>query len=172
MKAMTRYLPTTAASLAVAAMLLSPARSLAEDKKHNPTSKLYVAQVGENEAEINTGVRIENLADKDVRSAEGTTIQVKPDAKPAAVVLSNSTGVFLDADTKVEIPKFMQEPFTPNRTDLETEPSISQTQGNVVHGAIGLCTPKMVAGSSMVINTPHASVNIQGRKSVVQVDDN
>ncbi|MEI6861124.1 MAG: hypothetical protein WCL04_02615 [Verrucomicrobiota bacterium] len=137
-----------------------------------PTSKLYVAQVGDKEAEINTGERIENLADKDVRPAEGTTIQTKPDAKPAAVVLSNSTGVFFDPDTKLEVAKFMQEPFTPNRTDLETEPSMSQTQGNIVHGAVGLCTPKMVSGSSMVFNTPQASVTVQGRKSVISTDGN
>ncbi len=166
MKAMSRILPPATTGHAVAfSVLLGTVQSL---HAANPSSKLYVAQVGDQEAEINTGERIENLADKDVRSAEGTTIQTKADAKATAIVMSNSTGVFLDPDTKLEVPKFSQEPFTPDRGDLETEPSISQTQANLTHGAVGLCTPKMVAGSSMVYSTPQASINIQGRKSVIQ----
>ena len=65
----------------------------------------------------------------------------------------------------------MQEPFLPNRTDLETEPSISQTQSHLPRGTIGLCTSKLVAGSVMTISTPLAEVSVRGQKLVVQSTD-
>jgi len=45
----------------------------------------------------------------------------------SSMVYSNGTGIYFDPDTRMEIRKFVQEPFTPNRADMETEPSISQT---------------------------------------------
>jgi hypothetical protein len=69
----------------------------------------------------------------------------------------------------MEIKKFVQEPFTPNRNDMEVEPSISTTESFVSRGVVGLCTSKLVAGSTMSFNTPHGSVRIKGRKSVIEV---
>ncbi len=141
-----------------------------DGKKKNPTSKLYVADV-EGESSINTGDKIDDLTKKSVYSAEGTTIETKPDANNA-LVLSNGTGVFFDPDTKLEIKRFLQEPFTPNRNDLEVEPSVSQTAAFLPRGTVALCTGKMVAGSTMVYSTPQASVSIRGRKVVVQSSGN
>jgi hypothetical protein len=87
------------------------------------------------------------------------------------MVYSYGTGAFFDADTRVEIRRFVQEPFTPNRTDLEVEPSISQTQAFIARGTVGLCTSKLVAGSLMTYHTPHGSVNIRGRKVVIESND-
>jgi len=69
------------------------------------------------------------------------------------MVYSNGTGIYFDPDTRMEIRKFVQEPFTPNRADMETEPSISQTQTFLSRGLVGLCTSRLVAGSSMVYQT-------------------
>jgi hypothetical protein len=174
MKAMSRILSTAAMGLSVAfALMLCPVQAFAQGgKRKNPTSKLYVTDANSQAAEINNGEKVDDLLNKSVHSADGATIETKADSKDTAIVLSNSTGVFFDPDTKVEMQRFMQEPFTPNRTDMDTEPSISQTQAMVSRGSVGLCTPNMVAGSSMVYSTPHASVAIRGRKVVIQTSDN
>lgn len=135
----------------------------------NPTSKLYIADL-EGQSEIDTGERIEDIRAKSVHNAQGTVIETMNDSNNS-MVFSNGTGVFLDPDTRMEVRRFVQEPFTPNRTDLEVEPSISQTYGFIPRGRVGICAPKMVAGSSMVYATPHAAASIRGKKVVVQAGD-
>lgn len=119
----------------------------------NPTSKLYNADL-EGQSEIDTGERIDDIRNKSVHNAQGTIIESKTNSNNS-MVFSNSTGVFLDEDTRLEVQQFSQEPFTPNRTDLETEPSISQTRNYIPRGRVGICAPRMVAGSSIVYATPH-----------------
>ncbi|HEY0946705.1 MAG TPA: hypothetical protein VGD81_15605 [Opitutaceae bacterium] len=148
---------------------LSLAASAEAAGKKNPTSKLYVTDV-EGKAEIDTGERIEDITKKSVYTAQGTVIETKPNATNA-MVFSNGAGVFFDPDTRIEVKRFVQEPFSPNRTDLEVEPSISQTQISIARGAVGLCTSKLVAGSRMVYSTPHASVSIRGKKVVIEADE-
>jgi len=65
----------------------------------------------------------------------------------------------------------MQEPFTPNRYDLDVEPSVSQTQAFLSHGLVGLCTSKLAAGSNMVYSTPQATIDIRGRKLVIETSN-
>ncbi|GEM_PF-528624 len=141
-----------------------------QQRKKNPTSKLYVADLN-GQAQIDTGQKIDDLAKKSVYNAEGTVIETKAKSNNA-MVFSNGTGTFFDEDTRVEIKKFTQEPFTPNRNDMEVEPSISQTRAFVVRGSVGLCTSKKVAGSNMTYETSHGSVNIRGKKLVVAANDN
>jgi len=143
-------------------------------KKANPTSKVYVADVS-GEASIDTGDALEDLGKRSVYTVEGTIIETKKPANDAdrskyfsTMVYSNGTGAFFDADTRVEVKKFMQEPFTPNRSDVDVEPSISQTQAFLARGTVGLCTSKLVAGSNMNYQTPHGSVNVRGRKIVIE----
>lgn len=171
---MPRILRPAATGLAVAfAFILLPADAFAQGaKRKNPTSKLYVTDANSQSAEINNGEKVDDLLNKSIHSADGATIETKADAKETAIVLSNSTGVFFDPDTKLEMQRFMQEPFTPNRISLDSEPSISQTQAQLTRGAVGLCTPNMVAGSTMVYNTPQANVSIRGRKVVIETGDN
>jgi hypothetical protein len=138
-------------------------------KRKNPTSKLYVADV-EGISSINTGEKIEDLTKKSVYAAEGTVLETTPQASNA-IVLSNGTGITFDPDTRLEMRRFLQEPFSPNRTDLEVEPSISQTTVFIPRGTVGLCTSKMVAGSTMTYNTRHASVAIRGRKVVIETSN-
>ncbi|MES2691850.1 MAG: hypothetical protein V4773_00165 [Verrucomicrobiota bacterium] len=162
---------STASALVALAL---PSVASAQAKKKNPASKVYVSDVS-GEAVIDTGDSIEDLSKRSVYTAQGTVIETKKPENDAdrdkyysTMVYSNGTGAFFDADTRVEVRRFVQEPFTPNRTDVETEPSISQTSAFLSRGAVGLCTSKLVAGSNMNYQTPHGSVNIRGRKIVIE----
>lgn len=172
MKAKLRFLTTTATGIIVAVLLAVSAtevRAESSAKRKNPTSKLYVAEV-EGVSSINTGDRIDDLTQKSVYTAEGSTIESKPDAS-TALVLSNGTGICFDPDTKLEMKRFQQEPFSPNRNDPEVEPSISQTNGLLPRGTIGLCNSKMVAGSTMNFTTPQATMSVHARKLVIETTD-
>lgn len=156
------------------AALVLPTFASAQTKKKNPASKVYVSDVS-GEAIIDTGESIEDLSKRSVYTAQGTVIETKRPEKQddsskyySTMVFSNGTGAFFDADTRTEVRRFVQEPFTPNRTDVETEPSVSQTSAFVSRGTVGLCTSKLVAGSNMNYQTPLGSVNIRGRKVVIE----
>ena len=165
--------------LAVTALALGPIALHAQgDKKKNPASKMFIADVNGN-AQIDTGDNIQDLNKKSVYNAEGTTIETKKAGANGdkgqtytTSVFSNGTGAYFDEDTKVEVKKFVQEPFTPNRTDMDVEPSISQTQAVVSRGTVGLCSSKPVAGSSTNFSTSQGSVNIRGGKIVIEANDN
>lgn len=161
----------TALALLSAACVFSLAAQApaAEPRRKNPTSKLYVADM-EGISSINTGEKIEDLTKKSVHTAEGVIIETGHNSSNA-LVLSNGTGLFCDPSTRVEVRRFMQEPFSPNRTDLEVEPSVSQTSAFLPRGTIGLCTSKLVAGSTMVYSTRHATVAIRGRRVVIEASD-
>ena len=163
----------TLATVVVAGALVTSS-AFAQSNKKNPTSKMFVADL-EGEAQIDLGESIQDLAKKGVYNAQGTTIETKKadrdsdkDKIFSTTVFSNGTGAFLDQDTKVEMKKFVQEPFTPNRVDMDVEPSISQTQAFVARGTIGLCNSKQVAGSNMNYATSLGSVSIRGKKIVIE----
>lgn len=172
MSTLTRHTRKTLAvfSLAASIVLLTSNSVLAvEGQRKNPTSKLYVADV-EGMSSINTGEKIEDLTKKSVYSAEGVVLETTPKSTNA-IVLSNGTGMTFDPDTRVEMQRFVQEPFAPNRTDLEVEPSVSQTAAFIPRGTVGLCSSKMVAGSTTTFNTRQASLSIRGRKVVIEAND-
>src|SRR5580658_8250642 len=131
----------TAFRLLIAALCVASVAH-AQERKKNPTSKIYVADT-QGDTQIDTGKEIDDLTKKSVYNAEGTTLESKPNST-VSVVLSNGTGVYI-----VVIKKFQQESFRPNRSDIEDEPSISTTQVFVDHGTIGISTSKLVAGSTM-----------------------
>ncbi|HVS50917.1 MAG TPA: hypothetical protein VHD62_01085 [Opitutaceae bacterium] len=177
-----RFFPRSAISrvavLGLAGLLVFAPEAFAQGKKKNPVSKLFVADVN-GEAVIDTGDSIQDLSQHAVHTAQGAVIETKKPENPndrskyySTMVYSNGTGSFFDADTQVEVKQFSQEPFVPNRTDLEVEPSISQTQAFVARGAVGLCVSKLVAGSTMNYQTPQASVNIRGQKVVIEANKN
>ena len=122
------------------------------------------------EAQIDTGDKIDDLTKKSVYNADGAVVETKPNSNNA-MVFSNGTGAYFDQDTRVEVKAFSQEPFTPNRTDMDVEPSISQTRAFVARGSVGLCTSKLVAGSNMTYQTPHGSINIRAKRVVIAADD-
>jgi hypothetical protein len=156
-------------SLLLGVGLIAFSSSVSAAKNINPASKIYVADLN-GESHVDTGERIEPLSKKSVYVAEGASFETKANASES-LVFSNGTAIYVGADTRFEVKKFLQEPFQPNRTDLDAEPSISQTIVKISRGSIGVCTSKLVAGSTMTYQTPHASVNIRGRKVMIQVSD-
>lgn len=149
-------------------LLASAVLGLAQSpKKHSPTSKLYVAETtGESQIDLGDD-KIEPLKKNGVHAPEGTVIESKANSTDS-LVLSNGTALYVAADTRFEVKKFLQEPFSPNRTDLDLEPSVSQTLIHVVRGTIGICTSKLVAGSSMIYQTPQATINVRGRRLLIE----
>ncbi len=154
------------------AVSINPATAQNSVTKNSPTSKFYVADV-KGFAEVNTGIKIEELTEKSVFDAEGTIIETKIDSTNA-VVMSNGAGIYFAPDTRLAVKRFAQEPFSPNRTDLDSEPSVSQTRNVLSRGAVGICTGKLIAGSSMVYETVNTSLNILSQsvqKIAIQTND-
>jgi hypothetical protein len=160
----------------VLCLLVYAAPLHAQGTKKNPRSKVYFSDVN-GEAQIDTGEMIEDLSKRSVYSAEGAVIETKgvkgsgDSRNYSTMVYSNGTGAFFDANTRVEVKQFSQDAFTPNRTDMEVEPSVSHTQAFVARGTVGLCASKLVAGSTMNYQTPLASINVRGPKVVIEAMD-
>ncbi|MBI5768208.1 MAG: hypothetical protein HZA93_10460 [Verrucomicrobia bacterium] len=151
-----------------------PGLLVAQDARKNPASKIFVSDVS-GEAQIDTGDNIQDLAKKSVYTVQGAVIETKKAEKEedkskmfSTMVYSNGTGAYFDQDTRLEMKRFQQEPFTPNRGDMEVEPSISQTQAFLARGTVALCNSKLVAGSSMNYQTNLGQVNIRGQKVVIE----
>lgn len=159
--------PRTFLRIIFAALLVSTA-GIAQQEA-NPTGKLYVTDAS-GTIRVSNGAKIDQLIKKAVYNAEGTAIETQQDGS-ASLVLSNSTGIHLDEGTRMEIREFTQEPFRPNRTDLEEEPSVSHTRLFIEYGTIGLSTGKLTPESTLVVETPDASVSIHGCQVVIKVVD-
>src|ERR1019366_7859626 len=133
-----------------------------------PVGKIYVANM-EGGAQIANGDRIEAVTTKSIFVAQGSAIETKPRGV-LAIVFSNGTGVALDPETHIEVKRFTQEPFIASRTDLELEPSVSQTQVVVARGTLAVSTSKLAAGSVMNFITPLGAINLHGGKVVIEVE--
>jgi hypothetical protein len=159
-------------------LLLAPALQAAAAK--NPVGKMYVAILG-GAAELAGDDQITDLQKKTAHSVNGAVLETKRSgtketgneekADYSAMVFSNGTGMYVDPDTRLNVRKFEQEPFKPNRTDMDVEPSVSHTQTVLDRGTIGLCTPKMSAGSTMIYQTPLGAVNVRGRRVVIESNE-
>jgi hypothetical protein len=168
-----------ASLLRTAAVLLSVASApgLHAAGSKNPVGKLYVAILG-GAADLVGSNKITDLKKKTAHTVNDTVLETKRSAgqenaasdQPdySAMVFSNGTGMYVDPDTRLQVKKFEQQPFTPNRTDMDVEPSISNTETLLERGTVGLCTPKMALGSTMQYRTPLGAVNIRARRVVIE----
>jgi FecR protein len=165
----TKLLPALSVGV-VACFVFAPAAMAQRQlgKKKGPTSKLYLAEV-KGDARITTGERIYEAKQATAFDAPGTVVETGEESHNA-FVYSNGTGMYLDQNTRVEINRFVQEPFQPKRASTEFEPSISQSEVFVAQGFVGICTSGMVSGSSMVYSTPHAAISIRGRKVAIETN--
>jgi hypothetical protein len=145
----------------------APARAQGQAK--SPASKLFIAET-KGDTQIDTGKEIDDLTKKSVYRAEGTVIETKADST-VSLVLSNGTGIYADPGTRLEIRGFQQEPFRPNRTDLDDEPSVSKTHLFLDYGVIGVSTSNKAAGSTMLYETSLATATIRGRQAVIEAGD-
>jgi hypothetical protein len=138
-------------------------------KTKGPVSKIYLAET-KGETQIQNGEKIYSARQSTAFDASGTVIETKPEAHNA-LVYSNGTGLFVDQSSRVEINRFVQEPFPAghsNQLDTRHEPSVSQSNIMVSYGAVGICTSQLISGSSMLYTTPQASINIRGGKVVIE----
>lgn len=140
------------------------------DEKKNPVSKAYITSVQGDVSILQEGV-IQDLATRETYDAAGVVFDTKEKSNQS-MVLSNGSGVYMGEYTHLEIKKFVQEPFTPNRTDADVEPSISQTRGYISRGEVAICTSKIVAGSNMEYETPNGKIKLFGNKVYINVGDN
>jgi hypothetical protein len=156
----------------LAALIVGLPSALAQrqlGKKKGPTSKLYIAE-SQGNTQIQSGDKIYTARQATAFDAPGTIIETKEDSHNA-FVYSNGTGMFIDQNTRVEIDRFVQEPFKPQRNasvEGASEPSISHSDVHISHGAVGVCTNQLVSGSSMNYSTPQAAVNIRGGKVSIE----
>jgi hypothetical protein len=135
-------------------------------KKKGPTSKIYLAEV-KGDAQIRTADRTYAARQATAFDAPGSIIETGEESHNA-FVFSNGTGMFIDQNTRIEIGRFVQEPFQPKRLSMEFEPSISHSEVFVAQGFVGICTSGMVSGSSMTYTTPHAAIAIRGQKVAIE----
>jgi hypothetical protein len=162
-----RLLFVSALALAIAVPSSLAQRQLGAKKE--PVSKLYVAET-EGETEVQNGDKIYTLKQSIAFDAPGTIIETKADAHNT-LVYSNGTGLFVDEITRLEIKRFLQEPFKAkdqNQFAAAHEPSVSQSDVLLSRGVIALCTSQLISGSAMIYNTPHASINIRGGRLVIE----
>lgn len=128
--------------------------------------KFFVADVA-GDAQIDLGTRIDELTKHSVYDADGATLETL-DNSVDAMVFSNGTGLFLDADTRLRVTKFQQEPFVPNRTDMEREPSVSRTLAYLFHGTVAISASVLAPGSLMRYKTALGGANIRSGQVVIQ----
>ena len=131
-----------------------------------PTSKLYLSET-KGKGHIYTDGKIFEPKQATAFDAPGTVIETETDSHQA-YVYSNGTAMYVDANTRIEVNRFVQERFQPNSNTTEAEPSASQSDIFLWHGLVGVCTSQLVSGTTMNYATEHATVNIRGRKIAIQ----
>lgn len=131
-----------------------------------PASKLYLSET-KGVARIYTNGKVYDPKQATAFDAAGTIIETETDAHQA-YVYSNGSAMYVDANTKIEVNRFVQERFAPNSNTTEAEPSVSQSDIFLWRGLVGICTSQLVSGTTMNYATEHATVNIRGRKIAIQ----
>ncbi len=135
-------------------------------KKKGPVGKLYVADVI-GDGQVVTDGRVYIPKQGSAYNAPGAVIETGKNSRQA-IVYSNGSAMFLDQNTRVEIGRFAQEPFHTGRNSPDVEPSISQTEIFVAQGLVGVCSGGLLSGTTMTYNTALASINVRGRKVVIE----
>ncbi|HWA86018.1 MAG TPA: FecR family protein, partial [Opitutus sp.] len=130
--------------------------------------KFYASGVKGDVTVISDG-RILSLKKGDSYLARGDTIETAKGAT-ATIVYSNGTAVFIDEDTRFIVEKFDQEFFAPNN-NLRVEPSNSSTVVKLVHGRVVISTPRLLSGTTMFYQTPHAAISIRGEKVLIETNE-
>lgn len=131
-----------------------------------PTSKLYLSET-KGTGHIYTDGKIFEPKQATAFDAPGTVIETETNSHQA-YVYSNGTAMYVDANTRLEVNRFVQERFQPNSNTTEAEPSASHSDIFLWRGLVGVCTSQLVSGSTMNYSTEHATVTIRGRKIAIE----
>lgn len=155
-------------ALGVALFLGLSSQVLAEGQlgpTKGPTSKLYLSET-KGTGHIYTDGKVFEPKQATAFDAPGTVIETEADSHQA-YVYSNGTAMYVDANTRIEVNRFVQDRFAPNSNTTEAEPSASQSDIFLWRGMVGICTSNLVSGSTMNYSTEHATVTIRGRKIAI-----
>jgi uncharacterized RmlC-like cupin family protein len=153
---------------ATAFTTLSTMHAVAQNApKKGPTSKLYLAET-KGTGKIETNGQVYEPKQGIAFEASGTVMVTNNDSHQA-YVLSTGTGLYLDANTEVQVNQFDQERFQSGHSAADIEPSVSHLRITIAHGTIGCCASQMVSGTTMVFATPLATINVRGRRVAISV---
>lgn len=157
-----------------AAVLISPCAQAQRQlgKKKGPTSKLYIAEA-QGDTQIRTGDKVYSARQASAFDAPGTVIETKENSR-TTFVYSNGVGMTVGQNSRVEINRFEQAPFTADRAasaDATAEPSNSQSDIYLARGTVGISTSQLASGSVMLCSTPLASINVRGGNISIQTTD-
>lgn len=126
------------------------------------TGKVYVAETQGISRIVSAG-RVFAPAQASSFEARGVIIETEAAAHDS-FVLSNGTGMYVGGNSRIKIERFDQEPFAPDRNTLESEPSVSTCNVQLLRGTVGLCSSARMTGSTMTYVTPQASIEIRGQR--------
>jgi len=149
--------------------LLCCALSAAARAQASVPGKAYVAAI-DGAVTFTLSGQAATLKKGDSVVAQGMWIETGPGAS-AILVYSNGTSIFIDAQTIVEIRKFVQQSFPAGIDTAVIEPSVSDTVAQVKQGRVIITTNQLAAGTSMIYLTPQSQVNIRGKEVVIEVRD-
>lgn len=91
---------------------------------------------------------------------QGATIKTGP-ASIATIVFSSGSISTVRPNSEVEVTKFQQAPFTGTVSGGQ-EPSVSNTQINLLDGEIVTTVAKLQKGSEFVVNSPVGAAGVRG----------
>lgn len=137
-------------------------------RQNNILGKFVVVSVNGAATCVSDG-RILELKKGDTIVARGSSVDT-PAGANVVLVFSNGTGVYVDEKTQLKIEKFDQEFFAPNN-NLRVEPSNSATVVKLSTGRVVVSTPRLLSGTTMAYQTPHAAVLIRGDKILIEATE-
>lgn len=135
----------------------------------SPASKIFLSET-QGTGHIENNGQVYEPKQGAAFSARGTLMVTGKDSHQT-YVLSSGTGLYLSANTQVQIDRFEQEHFSAIAKD-DAEPSVSHAIIGVAHGLVATCASEMMSGTTLVYSTPLARINVRGRRVVINVAAN
>ena len=92
--------------------------------------------------------------------SQGAVIKTGADSS-VSIVFSSGSVLVVESNTTIEVSKFQQELFS-GPIAVGAEPSVSDTQINVVDGSVIAKVAKLKKGSSFAVNSPVGAAGVRG----------
>ena len=92
--------------------------------------------------------------------SQGAVIKTGADSS-VSIVFSSGSILLVESNTTVQVSKFAQEVFS-GPVAIDAEPSVSDTQINVVDGSVVAKVAKLKKGSAFAVNSPVGAAGVRG----------
>lgn len=92
--------------------------------------------------------------------SQGAVVKTGADST-VSIVFSSGSVLVVESNTTIEVSKFQQEVFS-GPIAVGAEPSVSDTQINVVDGSVVAKVAKLKKGSSFAVNSPVGAAGVRG----------